>query len=142
MAYSLQDFKEDVTKRGFDERSRHYRSLLERIAPYINEENVKWFYPRNVFNKEEKKELIFLFEDHFAVATFQKEEVYKIRTIAFDRVEISLDIPEYAHEGVSLGVYRNGEVILSFHSAADSNKNWTEEYTETIQDLYRILAKQ
>ena len=139
MAYSFKEFKEDIKKREFQEKARHYKRLIEVIEPYIDESKIKCFYPKNLFNGNEEKEFIFFLEKHFIFVKFQKEERYFVNCIPISKGEISLEIPEYKHQGVTLSFKSENKELFTLNSAEDSNKNWNDEYIESINEIYNFL---
>ncbi|WP_199880575.1 DUF3908 family protein [Bacillus massiliglaciei] len=144
MVNSFQKFQDEVNSGLFENQTLTYKKFLKKITHYINKDNVRWFYARNIYNGEGNKELIILFEKHFALVTIESKEMYKVDTIPFnlDSVELSLSIPEYDNDGVDFKICNNGEVVLKFNSKGDSNNHWNDEYIKAIQDLYRILSEQ
>lgn len=139
ITYTLAEFKEHINKREFKEVSRHYKRLFEKIGPYIDESNVKYFYARNLFNKEAEKEFIFFTEKHIVFVNFQREEKYFVKCVPVSSGEISIELPEYVHLGISLSFKNGGEELLSLHSLNDSSERWNEEYIESIQDIHKLL---
>lgn len=141
MAYSFENFKEDIKKRNFQEKGRHYKRMIEVIEPYIDESKIKCFYPKNLFNGNEEKEFIFFLEKYFIFVKFQKEERYFVNCIPIPKGEFSLEIPEYKHQGITLSFKIENEDLLTLNSAEDSNENWNDEYIESINDIYSFLLE-
>ncbi|MFC8563513.1 DUF3908 family protein [Peribacillus frigoritolerans] len=141
MGLTFEEFKEDIVKRRFDEKSRFYNRLLDIIEPYVEESKIKCFYPKNLFNGNAEKEFIFFLEKYIVTVTFQKEERYFLKSIPIPKGEISLEIPEYAYQGVQLTLENKGEEVISLNSSEDSNSNWNDEYIENIKKVYKFLIE-
>lgn len=139
MSYSYNDFKEDSRKRVFEEKSRFYKRVLEVVESYIDPEEIKVFYSRNIYNPNEHKEFIFFLENKISVVHFEKEKAYYIRSFDSKVKESSLIIPEFTQEGVILNLkFENGEQ-MTFNSFEDSNRAWNGTYIDLIQAIYKIL---
>lgn len=137
MSYSYKEFKEDSRRRAFEEKSRYYTRVLEVVETYINPEDIKIFYPRNILNSNEHKEFILFFNDKISIVHFEKEKAYFIRTFDLEVRESTLSIPEYTADGVTMNlVFENGEK-LTFNSVEDSNRSWNDTYIDLIQEIFK-----
>ncbi|MGE7903430.1 DUF3908 family protein [Peribacillus sp. NPDC094092] len=141
MWVTISEFKEDLVNNRFDERSRFYKKLLDIIEPYIEGSKIKCFYPKNIYNSNEEKEFIFFLEKYIVTVTFQKDERYFLKSIPIPKGEISLEIPEYAYQGVQLNLENKGKEVISLNSSEDSNSNWNDEYIENIKKIYKFLIE-
>lgn len=141
MWLTIGEFKKDILNKRFDERSRFYKKLLGIIEPYVEESKIKCFYPKNLFNGNEEKEFIFFLENYIVTVTFQNDERYFLKSTPIPKGEISLEIPEYVHQGVLLTLESKGEEVLSLNSLEDSNNGWNDEYIENIKKVYKFLIE-
>jgi len=140
MELSLEGFKDYVQNRDFQEKTKQYKKLIETLEPYINEGNVKYFYPYNLFNENEKK--FFLFAgNYFVVVTLQEDGKIFVKNTFLKPDTISLEIPPHPSEGLIL-CFKNelGEEIV-FNSLKDSNAIWNVDYIELITKIYKYLTE-
>ncbi|MGM0807463.1 MAG: DUF3908 family protein [Bacillota bacterium] len=141
MSYTFEDFKTEISNREFDEKSKQYQYLLSTLEKYFNPEEILSFYPRNVFNGKQEKELFFFTEKTLIIVKFDKgnKNEYCIRSIPRKLTELSLEIPEYRQTGVKLSL-KNGNEDIKLNSIDDSNSNWNDTFIENIQQISKIYT--
>lgn len=141
MNLTFAEFKSHVQSGEFNNKTHIYKKLIRVTQPYVNGGNVKYFYPRNIFNENEEEEFIFFLEKYIVFVALQKDGKYLVENIPLKPEKISIVIPEHYSLGLTLRIKNEiGEEII-LKSLKDSNESWKDEYQKLIEEIYKFLIE-
>jgi Protein of unknown function (DUF3908) len=139
MGLTYLEFKEYVQKREFGTSNPQFRSLLERLSDIIIEEEIEFFYPKNIFNTQNKEFIIFLNDKIMYINSFEEEVTVKVHELKINNFEI--DLPKYDQDGIQLTLNLVNGSNFVFNSKLDSTENWNSDYVYTIKHLMKMLIQ-
>ncbi|WP_440705919.1 hypothetical protein [Heyndrickxia oleronia] len=136
MGLSYLKFKEYVNGREFGN-YRKYIPILDSFNEFYEESELKYFYPRNIFNNK-PEEFIFFLEEGYVLISFYNDQL-EIEHNNCKIIKKTLKYPtnNYGINELALSFDNGKKIILK--NLDDSNENWHEEYTSTIRQLYKKL---
>jgi hypothetical protein len=136
MTISYQEFKERYRIPGTIE-NRMYSNIIRNIDEFLSEIDVKFFYPKNIYNDGEAEFIVFLDNGYLKVSYVNNEYIFKqynakvimkeLRTDRFTNCKHELEI-----------TYDKGE-SLKLNALNDSSADWEEEYCKVIRQIFKSL---
>ncbi len=136
MAVNLEEFKDRVQKREIDG-FKSYERLLTEIESLYNEEDFKFFYAKNLFNKKEVE--LYLFLDSGVINFKLNGDKREIKHIYGKPASKTLISQKLDGRDAVLTVTFNAEEKLILDAIEDSNEDYNEEYSKYIKELYKVL---
>jgi hypothetical protein len=135
--YTYEEFLDDLYKRKIPLYNELIKKLGSILKEYVDPEQVKFFYGKNIFLEGEKK-LFFFMEEKIVQVSVNKNDI-NFKTIKRSIKEAQLSHPLYEDSQTSLNlILENGEEI-NFHSKEDSNSEWNSEYVKLIVAIYKSI---
>lgn len=136
MGLSFDEFKEFVRKREFND-FRNYLDIIQLVEEFYNEDQIKLFYPKNVYNNKEKELVFFLEEGYFIVKIVDDKYVIQQQNCRLT----SKSLRTYRHHNHEQYVrleFDNGD-LFEFNSLKDSNEKWEYDYSIAIRNIYKNI---
>lgn len=136
MGLSYTEFKEYVRQREFDN-YRTYLPMVNVFNEFYEEDDIKYFYPINIFN-EKPTELLFFLEQGYLVVRFNDNKII-LEQYNCKLIKKTLTAPLHNNGEQELKLIYDDGNELTLKNLDDSNENWLDEYTCSIRELYKIL---
>ncbi|ODG93725.1 hypothetical protein BED47_00715 [Gottfriedia luciferensis] len=140
MVFDTTVFKEWLDRRDFGEKSSGFHKLMSRLNELVEEKDIKFLYPKNLFDGKDKHEFIAFLENKLLLCTLQETEI-KFQLINYSRIEyIEINEAQNQYDATILTIKVNqiGDIILN--SLEDSNEHWVNEYSKGIKSLFKVLV--
>ncbi len=137
--FTYKEFIDGLKKREFPLYSDLVKKLPNLLMEYVNEEEVKYFYPKNLFEEEKKELYIFLSEKIIHVNIDKREVIFK--TIKSGIVEATYKPGVSDINTVSLTLrFENGnELFFDNKNDNSKEKHWREVFSQNIKEIYKSL---
>ncbi|MEK4239078.1 DUF3908 family protein [Paenibacillus sp. FSL H7-0714] len=134
----MNSYKEFIKSFGHPVTSR-YSKLFSTIKNYVNDDEVKAFYPKNFFNDNKEKEF-YAFTDKNIFVFRESDMVVTILYFKEVRVEkLQLVQPYNRSEDLQFEVRLDSDDKFNFDSMKDSNHDWAYQYVDYIKAIYKLL---
>ena len=139
MGVDYQEFKQHVKNREF-QYFKSYATIIKTIDEFYDENDMKFFYPKNLFNDKQTEFIIFL-ENGLLIIKHEPEEEQQFRYEHYYCKVTSKTLLNTRND------YGNQQLLISFdngkeiklHNLEDSNDNWEHDYKTFIRELYKLI---
>jgi Protein of unknown function (DUF3908) len=137
---SFNEFASWVSKMSFQRESDNYRFeyALLNFRELFSEDDIKIFYPQNLFVDEKETVLLFFMEDKLVKLTIDEN---KARFKTFKYTYMKFDLEVFKESG-----YENAELTIVFpeeefklNGWEDTNTHWRYKYVQMIKEIYKFL---
>jgi Protein of unknown function (DUF3908) len=131
MNLSYEYFVEDLA-------SGEHTSLMYLIEKFVPKDDIKLFYPKNLFN--EKTLTTFLFLENQIFILENNQEV-KVQVFNYNQIRNFELVTEGKYKPLHLKIgLTNGET-LEFNSVSDTNQIWGRSFAEQIEEIFKLLIQ-
>lgn len=125
-----------------DEKTRNCRSIFNNIEMFVNPNEIRFFYPKNLFVKEKDLEIYIFLNDKIIkggiVDNNIELNIYNLKNLIGLRCECINYYEEFYHKIVMNFI--NEDVII-LNSIDDSKDTWRYKFEEQIKDIIKELIK-
>lgn len=131
--------------RGFnynDERNKENSHIFSKIEELININEIKSFYPKNLFLDEKKLEVYIFFENKLLLGQNFKNDKVKIKIIDLNYLKEFKIESNWYEEGINRITLKLDQEEIVFNSLEDSNENWKYRFKEEINNIFQLLIKE
>jgi hypothetical protein len=148
MIYDFKKFEESMRVQNFQSGNNYSIDLtmIALINKYVNTDDIKLLYPKNLFVKDKNSELYVFTDDKliYTRSNGQKEDYNPIIQLNIVKIEDikSLQVSEsndYSNP-TSLSIYfKNNDEELTFNSSNDTNIQYSNSFKEDISEISKYL---
>jgi Protein of unknown function (DUF3908) len=122
-----------------EEDNYNFDNALRTLQGLLSEDEIKFFYAKNIFNKENQTELI-LFLDSSVLTVKADKERTKVTSMNLSDVEtIEFEFVELGTRTAHMKVIFSNSQYIQFNSLEDSNEHWNWKYVEQIKEIFNYL---
>lgn len=136
MGMEFTRFKELVSNRAYN--FYRYSSAINKFGELYNEEEILYFYPKNIFN-EKDVELIFFFKNEVVVVTVDEDRNATFNHCKCKVTNKTLVLPPNEWNKHELSILFDNRDELVLKNLEDSNDDWNREYSQALIELYKVL---
>lgn len=137
MGLSYTEFKELVRQREFNNFS-SLNMIVNNLKEFYNEEEFKFFYPKNIYNDKETELIVFLSAGYIKIK-LDSDKNFVFEHCYSKVISKTLKASRYISGNHELRVmFDNGQELV-FNNLEDSNSNWEDSYSESIRELYKVI---
>ncbi len=129
--------------RYHEPKSRKYSAMFHSIEELINSDDIKLFYPKNLFVDDKDLEVYIVLEGKILRGRFLDDNKIELRVLHLKDLKDFKCEGIYNEEGFQKIIlqFKNGEEIV-FNSMEDTNDNWKYKFKEHIKDVAKMLIEQ
>jgi hypothetical protein len=137
MALTFLEFKEGVKNRKFGVNNRLFNAMIKEINDFILEEEIEFFYPKNISNSKGEEFIIFTNSKIITISSNEEKVSFKVNP--FKIASFHFDTPRYDQDSIYLQLILEDGSLFEFQSYEDSNKDWNQDYIYSIKNLIKKL---
>lgn len=133
------DFKKGLS--GPD--SREYWEFLRTIDQVVPVENVKVFYPKNLYSGEPNLKLFLFTGNDIWIAeqtSWSSVQITLHKNIQAEKLTRQIQTRN-RFDGTQLSILLRSGENLEFNSKEDSPEDWIETFSEYIDEIFELIAK-
>ncbi|WP_274362744.1 DUF3908 family protein [Paenibacillus thermotolerans] len=114
--------------------------LSEVLKEYVNEDDVKVFYPKNLFVENTNIELYAFMQDH-VIAIIQGDNGIILKSLYYKNIRnIELFKSTRNESEVGLLIRYTNEEEINLRSHQDTNDTWAFRYGKKIKEIFKMLS--
>ncbi|MED5019322.1 DUF3908 family protein [Paenibacillus chibensis] len=120
---------------------RKHRYLVKTMLEFVENNEVKGFYPKNLFSDQLALEC-FVFTDNKLLIFREVEKRINVNVLSYNQIEaarLEREKDDFPDEIVKIN-FSSGEEIL-FDPKIDSNAHWYDSFKENATDIFKIICK-
>lgn len=116
-----------------------YSYIVSKVDEFLKEEDIKLFYPRNIFDEKES-ELILLTDNKFILVkgtdSATSFNIFKLKDVEDFSLQVN---SEKGYDNLTLEVLFSRERKITFVSNEDANEHWRSAFVDKIKSIYNVL---
>ncbi|MGM0806506.1 MAG: DUF3908 family protein [Bacillota bacterium] len=121
------------------ENGNRFLVIVDFIEKYLNKEDVKVFYPKNLFVDEKLVEIYF-FKNDKVVIVKETDFGMKSEIINFNQIRsLTMDY-QGEYSPVTLKIEFNNGVKIELSDQYDTNSVWSNRFTHKIENVFKLLS--
>lgn len=142
---SYEEFQGYMSNFNFRQLKDNYK--FEFIVPKVNEfivqEEIKVFYPRNLFVEDKDTELLFFTEDKVYLVTGEDDQEGKINIGVLylkNIVDYNFEIESASgYENVKLFIRFSNDRTIELNAHDETNSSWRNGYANKVKQIIKLL---
>lgn len=123
-----------------DVKSREAKNLLCKLEEFINPNDIKHYYPKNLFKGDKSLEVYLIFEKYILIGRVLEENKIELKTLRLrELINIKAECENDSDGCNKLTLtFFNNEAII-FDSEEDTNNSWKYKFKDHIKMLTNYL---
>ncbi len=141
---SYEEFKDWVGKYNFRNLKDNYKFeyIVSKIDDFIDQKEIKVFYPKTLLVEEMETELLFFTDDKVYKVTGKdhqegnaKFDVYLLENI----IDYNFEFEEESGENIKLNIRFNTDIHIELSALDDTTSGWRNTYLSKVNEIIKLL---